>query len=598
MNKSSKVKKSNLRDLVHDNEAVEKMSEAFSELRADFELDLDLDNSQIAALSKLHVETNDHLQNLSTIAKSSSGVVSGLRGTGKTHLFLLARHNINSQFPSSGNYCAYINLKRISFPTDCPQDAYNRILATFIYEELIKQFTSELKSSSPTSLTGYLRTLVNSSSRRFIESLQDVINLLSEASISALSGNKNIENVGNFSQRINAQAEQAHEAIESAKISLELSSPAVAASKSNKSIGKKIKGQERSTSGETFFDVSAVHANLKLLVKQLDLKSLTFFVDEWEKIYYPRHIQKWTAEFINKLNDNPIYFWIGFVPYRGDLTPLSVGADLQHLINLDSDLIIENSKADKARCLEYFTQFIDKRLSLHFPSQPISSRTLINNQKKLELLILGSMGNTRDFGTIFLDAWQNYKRYRQGKMKQGKPFQYITDNQIKESIKADGIKKLANISSDASANSAWSHVVDFLTSKRSSHMAMQEARNQFEALSTPEISELIYQRLLFVRKKGIEPKDLGGPKLTILAGSYSATVDLHGKSINFIKEYTDIDNRVRRYVIDLYNIVKQIRTAQGQVHPCMNCSAAIDIGLMKAAWEKNSCPYCGKTIHN
>ncbi|HDS1229569.1 TPA: hypothetical protein QEF71_003781 [Stenotrophomonas maltophilia] len=598
MSKGNTIKKHNLRELVRDDAAVEKMSEAFSELRADFELDLDLNSKQINELSKLHVESNDHLQNLSTIAKSSSGVVSGLRGTGKTHLFLLARHSINKSFPKDNHFCAYINLKRLSFPIESDQDTFNRILALFIYEELIKQLTSELKNASPRGFISHITSLIDSEQKKLLNRLNAAIEILTSAAESTLSGNRTIDGIGEFTTRLNSQVEQAHEALEEASAKLGIASLSTSISSTRKNLLKKNSGTDKSSKGQTFFDVRSTHSALKSVVETLELKSLTFFFDEWEKIYQPSHIQRWTADFINRTNDNPLYFWIAFVPHRGSLNPLSVGGDLQHLINLDADLIIENSKIDRARCVEYFSEFVDKRLQLHLPGHPISIRTLVNTSDKLELLIFGSMGNTRDFGTILLDAWQNYKRYRLGKMKQGKPFQYITDSQIRDAIKADGIKKVSNISNDASAMSAWSHVVDFLTSRRSSHMAMQEARIQLDALSQPEMSELIYQRLVFIRKKGVEPKDQGGPKLTILAGSYSATIDLHGKSINFVKEYSAIDNKVRRYIINLDDIVKQIRTAQGQVHPCMNCSASIDIGRMKAAWEKNSCPFCGNAIHN
>lgn len=211
------------------------------------------------------------------------------------------------------------------------------------------------------------------------------------------------------------------------------------------------------------------------------------------------------------------------------------------------------------------------------------------------------MGNSRDFGTVLLSSWQNYKSYRQGKLKQGKPFQYISDQHIKEAIKSDGKNKLSNISNDTTSLSAWNNVVDFITTKKSSHFAVKETRTEREALRDREFSELIYQRLIHIRKSGVEPKDTHiGSKLTIMAASYSATEELHSKSkkIEFIRDNNSIDSRVRRYIYSPSKIMKEIRVREGQIHPCKSCGESIDASKMKAAWEKNSCPYCDGNIYN
>lgn len=330
----------------------------------------------------------------------------------------------------------------------------------------------------------------------------------------------------------------------------------------------------------------------------MGLKSIVFYVDEWEKIYDRKDIQRWSAELINKLIDDPIYFWIAYVPYRGDLRPLAIGADLQHVINLDSDLIIENSKADRSACLDYFKTFINNRLASQFPAGDIKVNTLVNNNKKLELMILGSMGNPRDFGTILLGAWQNYKAYRQGALKQGKPFQYINEQHIKDAIKVDGQKKKENILNDGSTTQVWNRVVDFLTLKASSHFAVYETREQKEALQEREFSELIYHRLMNVRKLGVEPKDSGAPsKLMILAASYSVTQNLHARKIEYVKDNSVVDCRVRRYIFDVASVIRDLRISDGSIHPCRSCSAGIDANKMKAAWQQNSCPFCGQEIY-
>lgn len=586
-----------LRDLVANDGFVEQINAAFSDLRADFELDLDTGKEKVDALLRQHVDSRQHLDNLVGLAKQSSGVVQGLRGTGKTHLMLLARHRINAELLDSRNLCIYINMKRMSIPTGISQDSFNRIFAYYIYECIVSQIEIELQSSSATGLVARLKLLVDRERRKFMEQLRVSVEELAVAAAHWLAGSSSIEVLGSY--RVKLQNKHA----ESAKLLSKLAAELGLSKQAVKSdIASEIAAHWESRdeiSGESFryFDVAQLHRALKRVVGTLELKSLTFFVDEWEKIYTHRELQGWAAEVINKIIDSPINFWIAYVPYRGALSPLAIGSDLQHRINLDADLIIESSKAERAGCLHYFREFVNRRLKAQFPAGDVTLDTLINGDAKLELLVLGSMGNPRDFGTILLAAWQNFKAYRQGALKQGKPFQYISEQHIRDAVRSDGSKKKENIASDGSSIKAWNRVVDFLVEKSSSHFCVLENRAQREALQEREFSELIYHRLINVRKTGVEQKDKsGGDKLMVLAASFSATQELHDKKIAYVKDNGEIDNRVRRYIFDACEVVRALRIEDGAVHPCMSCGSSIDTRKMTAAWKSNSCPFCGGAI--
>ncbi len=84
-----------LKDYVYDDSFIERMNRAFSDLRADYELSMDADKEKVSELKAMHVDVKNQLSDLISYSSSSSGVISGLRGTGKTHLMLLARHEIN-----------------------------------------------------------------------------------------------------------------------------------------------------------------------------------------------------------------------------------------------------------------------------------------------------------------------------------------------------------------------------------------------------------------------------------------------------------------------------------------------------------------------
>lgn len=76
-----------LKQLVDDKVFIDNMNKAFADLRADYELTMDLEKEKINELRDIHVDIKNQLSDLVTISRKSSGTVCGLRGTGKTHLF-------------------------------------------------------------------------------------------------------------------------------------------------------------------------------------------------------------------------------------------------------------------------------------------------------------------------------------------------------------------------------------------------------------------------------------------------------------------------------------------------------------------------------
>lgn len=140
--------KNTLKDYVNDDEFIEKMNRAFSDLRADYELSMDADKEKISELKATHVDVKNQLSDLISYSFSSSGIVSGLRGTGKTHLMLLARHEMNENCfvgKANGILCIYLNVKRLNLPENFDQELFNRIFSVFMYNEISKQLISVLE---------------------------------------------------------------------------------------------------------------------------------------------------------------------------------------------------------------------------------------------------------------------------------------------------------------------------------------------------------------------------------------------------------------------------------------------------------------------
>ncbi len=585
--------KTKLREIVKDPELVKKITKSFSDLRADFDLSLDASAEKIIELAETHVDVKDNLSKLISHTGSSSGVLQGLRGTGKTHLFLLARHKINQEVFESGHLAIYLNSKKLNFPENTSQEIFNRVFSSFLVTGIIEHLQKILSNASEQGYWQKFKAILTAESAS--KRISETIDILIGMQRALLSGTRTIENFEAGQHKINAQLKELIETFEemSTKVGLDAASFNLAAKK--KQVEEQTISQEESSSYISYLDITHISSILKNIIKTLKIKSITFYIDEWEKLYYEQNSQKYLANYINKIIDNPIYFWIAYVPYRGSLHPLSIGNDLQHRIDLDESLIYET---DQQSCIRYFQDFIDKRLQHHLHRPDISSSVLINKKNNFELLIMGSMGNPRDFGTILVHAWNEFVTYRSMPLKRGGAFQYVSASMIKDAIKSDGEKKILNFNSTPYAMSAWRDLEDFAIKNKTSHVAIEETPENHAALAENDFSELIYQRLLHKRMDRVSAKDSSiKNKLSIYALSYSCTYDHHQKDkrFQFITKYEDIHNRVRRYIYDPCKLIKQRRLVEGEIFPCQGCGFEIT-PKMKHAWERNTCPGCGNAI--
>lgn len=591
-----------LKDYVSDDSFIEKMNRAFSDLRADYELSMDADQVKIDELQKTHVDVKNQLSDLSSYSLSSSGVVSGLRGTGKTHLLLLARNNINTNcFTKQGNgiFCIYLNVKRLNFPQDCNQEIFNRIISVYIYSELSKQLQTTLTSLKDKSFIEKLLGHFNNDKKKLVKNLQGAISKLIEFNEIVRNGNSEFKrlSIGSMEEEFDSHSLMELAASWEAMLSLkdaELKS--TWSSKYSEEISNKI---STNNTYLNYLTTNTIREEIISLLKLVGLNGITFYVDEWEKISYSPKLQEYLSFFIDRIIDDPIYFWISFVPYRGKLYYLDNGADLQHFIDLDDNLVYENSTRDRELCLNYFRTFVDNRLRYYFHDEIINVGLLFNNNRNFEKLVLSSMGNSRDFGTMLLKCWSEYRAYRTNTLAPGRPFQYISEKMVIGAIKNNGEKKMSNIQNDTNTLSVWNNVETFCLTRKSSHFAIEENRENIENLARLEFSNLIYHRLIHLRKRHVPAKDSSTEsKLAIYALDYSSSYDLHAndKRIQYITDYDTVHDRVRRYIYTPSQIINRLKIQDGEIFLCSSCNESINIVKMTAAWESNNCPYCGSQI--
>ena len=589
-----------LKDLINDNVFIEKMNKAFADLRADYELELDMSFTQIEKLNKVHIDVNNHLSDLVTYSTTSSGKISGLRGTGKTHLLLMARNKLHENIFNDKTFVLYLNVKRLHLPTNLDQEIFNRVFSNFMYSELTKQLSLLLKIICGNSFKDKLLGFFNGDKLKLGLSLNTAIKKICFFIAITKCGSVSYENLDKGQMSTDDVYHEICNISTNLTSSIGLENLSFTSETLMSLVDEYTSSIKKDNIYQTYLNINDIRQQLIEIVKILKLNGISFYVDEWEKLYNINNAQKYLAFYIDKINDTPFYFWLSVVPHRGGIYCLDTGADLQHLIDLDESLIYEKSKSDKERCMNYFRQFIDKRLDFFLPEYNISYQTLFNDEHKLEQLVLASMGNSRDFGTMLLFSWSCYQRYRGGELAQGRPYKYISYDMIKDSIKNDGTKKLSNITDNSSVMKLWTELNHFCVSKRSSHFAILETTQNMQLLNNKYFSELIYHRLLHYRIGHIASKDLTvTDKLSIYALSYSTTYDSHSieKKFSFIISPNDIHDKVRRYIFNPDQIINTIQIEEGDVILCKSCKHTMNIRDNKACFEKNFCPRCGNTLY-
>lgn len=589
-----------LKKFIEDDKFIEAMNIAFADLRADYQLDLDTRKEKITELEKIHVDLNGHLADLSSLATKSSGLITGLRGTGKTHLFLLARHKILNSIESNKTFCVYLNVKRLHVPEQFDQEIFNRIFCVFLYNELAKQIFSYLETLIEHSVWDKFLQIFDRDHRKTKEAIENALVKISLFHSIALIGSQKLSNLEKGSENLTISESELVELNTklSAKLSVTPTSSLEIASQIREEL-KKVQATE--STYLNFLNLNDIRNQLVSIVKILNISNLTIFVDEWEKLFYNEKAQEYLSFIIDRLVDSPILFWLGAVPYRGQFYHLDIGADLPYHIDLDKSLIIENSKEDKEKTINYFKQFINNRLKFFLPDYELDNSLLLNTSKKLELLVLGSMGNTRDFGTMFYNCWSQFKSYRSGHLSKGRPFKFISEIMIIQAIRDDGDKKFTNIKDDENLVKIWNGLEKFAELKKSSHFVIEESAENNEALRTKYFSDLFYHRLLNIRKRHVPAKDTSVEnKLTVCALSYSCTYEKHtrDKKFMFIIDNETVHDKVRRYIYNPVSTLNEIRIKSGELFPCISCGEKINTIKMLGAWNTNTCPYCGGNIYN
>lgn len=569
-----------LENMQTDSNFISNMDSVFRDLRADFDVSsLVYAKNKIEELKKINIDTTGDVSTLATLSVASNGVISGRRGTGKSHLLLLARNEINVKKDS---FCVYINLKEhfnIGGTPVLDERFYVWVILTQLRKQLkLLSSNDAQKGQNPIKL---ILSFFDKSDAKIEANLNAVFN---EMDVLISYGEKELNE---FNVEKTSEKKQEHSSSYEIAPKITLSSV-------------ELSGKIGDSSTETFGENSKYHSGILLntntlksllvrVVEVLSLKSIVFYYDEWSA--RSRSEQEKLSKLIQALSTSPIFHWIAYIPYKSSLGVLELSADMPHQIELDLKYIYEENNQV---CSEYFFKFANKRFDAVF-GEGVYSIENIFSKSFIDILILACMGNTRDFGILLHKSWTNYKTDVLAK----KRCRIINKQHIVKAIKSLSKEKVDNLHNQGNIYSQklWNEIIKFVGEKKHTHFCIELNRENQTYLSQEELQDLLYHRLIHLRKNDLPPKEGGEYRLSMYAVDistiYSRIYETRSESrqIKIVTDINVVHNQIRRYVFDLGPIVSEYRIEQGKQIICTKCNRAIT-SEMSLAWQMMKCPYC------
>ncbi|MBM7690577.1 hypothetical protein BCR24_03145 [Enterococcus ureilyticus] len=578
-----------LNNLIKESDFIDKMHESFVMTNSDTDIIDTGTMENLKKLDELYVDINGHLESLVKKSMRSSGVVSGLRGTGKTHLLLLARERINHT--SEKNFCFYINLKQLNFPENLDLDATNKIFSIKIYEEISKQLLYHFEQIEYT----FFEFLVK---RKGKYKILEAINFLEQCLFTASIGNLTINDDQKMRVEKERTLENINESIE--KMNMKLSSKngmSIDAELNEKEISKDLDRLMTHSDMRRYLDISTFKDNMKELLDILGKDRFTFYFDDWEKLRNKdKSLQENLSKFIDTINVNPIFIWIGIVPGRGDLHSLVQGSDLPHRIDLDDSLIFEKSSTESKKCQKYFKELVEKRLNYFVPDKNLKVTDLLTTQNFF-LLIHASMGNSRDFLNMLSNSWDGY--YSANKASRGNTHKKISKDMVISSIENISTQKIENIVNKPEVMDIWNDIKKFCLEKEYSHFAIKTNYENNILVRHEWFEELIYQRIIHRRRRGMSQKEASYDDVDIYAINYSMIYDRvagRNKKIEFVLDSDIIHNKIRRYIYSPAIIFSTIESRRNEIAKCKHCDKEVNKNDNEYMWKQKKCPSCGSEL--
>jgi hypothetical protein len=566
---------------------IEKMDKVFASLRADFDVaSAQSSKKKIEELKKIHVDATKKVSTLATQSQESNGFVKGLRGTGKSHLLLLARDKVNN---NSNHLCIYINLQEhlnIGGSVVVQERFYVWALLKQLKRQLLYVIDQKADEQSSTSsiikkLTQFF--LVDKGEDKEIE--EKLMTIFKNLEDLIRTGEEELQL---FSARI--KDGQRLENNKYRELGGEVSTASIKLKAEANESRKETESIEKGYGVEKILDIDKLKTFLIEIVNILDINGITFFYDEWSML--SKKDQETLSILIRALSSSPIFHWIAYIPYKSSLGVLEQAADMPHNIDLDLQFIYEE---DNRVCTNYFKEFINNRLKLVFQSDIFKVDALIR-PSVLEIMVKSCMGNTRDFGVILNKAWHNFRQDYLVTQKN----KVISKKHVERAIKVLAEEKQENLRSRSSSKYSerlWIEIAKFISDKKHTHFCIELTDKNVDIIKEEEFIDLLYHRLVHLRKKDYPPKDGEQNRLSIYAADVSVLfykifeVRSESKKIKLVTDVATIHNQTRRYIFNIEKTINEFRMEQGKQIQCISCHKIIT-EEMKLAWENKMCIYC------
>lgn len=575
------IKKSLKENMYYGKAFIDRMDIVFEDLRADFDLStLYKSKKRIDKLKEINVDITKDIDTIANKAVITNGLISGSRGTGKSHLMLLARDSINS---SKKSFCVYINLKEHNI-IESINISKERYYLWIILKEFKKQLDSLFINNEENKfnkILDYFDLSKKSKKNEFEKKYLEVEGLIREGDREFLSLISNLKVTKGKEGTLNSEFEgKGERGLLGAKLALKASSKASKETIDNKETYRLI-------------DINTIKNYIIEFKELLEIDSIVFFYDEWSSVSEENQIV--LSKLIKGLSISPIFHWIAYVKYMSTLGVLEQTSDITTCKDLDLKYIYEENSEI---CTMYFKGLANKRIENILGKTPFNIDSLVT-KSNLDVIIKASMGNTRDFGIILNYSFENYKE----EFLAGREFERLhLTRHIAKAIKKLGNEKENNLEKAGSkyTNKLWLEIQKYISSTNYTHFCIENSVENSNFLKDIEFQELMYYRLLHLRKVDIKGKESGSFKLNVYSCDVSSmyfeifNVKNQDKKIELVTNQEIINNKIRRYIFKISDIINRYRVEEGKQIIC-KCGGIITKD-MTYALEKGICIYCGNPL--
>lgn len=565
------------------------------------------DEKNRTLIEKLYVDPLPNEQAFKILMSSSTVIIYGRKGTGKSTVFQRAQHEIRKN--KSNIISAYMDIRNIYESSQIDQITVEKIekmegalssdqikkllLYKKFFRALIGDIRIELKSQVDQSFLSKIKERVKGTSAEVFSGLDKILHKMDNPEYENIAGIISIQEKNKKSGRNSNKNSVSSEV----KISSSSGSFDVKGSHENTAENSRESEEAYTQILMRMVGVNEIIDELKNILSALDIKYLYIFLDDFSEL--PEEAMK---ILVNSLV-SPLTRWSDFIKFKiaaypGRVYFGSIDKTKVEEFNFDMFGLYSSSGVNKMeeKAIDFVKRVVERRLFV-FCKSSADAFFITRNDEIWRTLFYASMANPRIIGHIMLYAYESHLLY-------GKK---IGIQSIQEAAQRYYEEKVATFFSTGQYNSSFHERSSIFSLKELLELLVSKARSIRQEDRGSKIGSRIFSshfyisrdfedllsslELSFFVSKYFEQSDRDGNKVSIYALNYG----LCGKyQIGFGRPFDRREDRL--YFVERgfdYNSVILSYMKSNQEITCDSCDEIFEINMLSAIkMFKMKCPKC------